>query len=76
MSDMFPGMDMDCLPTQEQLDYLDARDWAVSIRENGEGKRIFTFSKDIPEEDLNKFLSLSEEFKKQLRISDTYYIEK
>lgn len=76
MSDMFPGMDMDCLPTQEERDYLDARKWAVLIRENGEGKRIFTFSKNMPKEVLDKFLSLSEEFKKQLKISDTYYIEK
>ena len=73
---MFPGMDMDCLPTQEQLDYSYATDWVVSWFEDDDGKAVFTFSKNMPKEVLDKFLSLSEEFKKQLKISDTYYIEK
>ena len=76
MSDMFPGMDMDCLPTKEQLDYFAATSWVVSWFEDDDGKAVLTFSKDIPKEDLNKFLSLSDEFKKRLKLSDTYYIEK
>ena len=76
MSDMFPGMDMDCLPTQEVLDFWDVADWIVSWTRNEAGEKVFTFSKETPEEKLNKFISLSDEFKKQHKYSDTYYIEK
>ena len=76
MSDRFSDMDIDYWPTKDQRNYCSVTAWVVSWFEDNEGRKVFTFSKDTPEEVLNKYLSFSDEFKEECRISDTYYIEK
>ena len=76
MRNRYPDVDIDCSPTQDERNYCSVIAWVVSWFEDDEGRKVFTFSKDTPEEALNKYLSFSDEFKEECRISDTYYIEK